>query len=49
MRNRELFFSDVINAAIQNDIQVDKVIFDDGFWLDIGIPENLVKAAQLHL
>ena len=49
MRNREVFFSDVINAAIQNGIQVDKIIFDDGICLDIGTPENLVKAAQLTL
>lgn len=46
-RNRELFLSDVINAAMKNDMKVDKVTFDDGICLDIGIPENLVKAAQL--
>ena len=47
IRNRELFFSDVINAAMQNDVQVDNVIFDDGICLDIGTPENLLKVAQL--
>ena len=47
MRNREVFLSDVINAAMQNDMKVDKVTFTDGICLDIGIPENLVKVAQL--
>ena len=46
MRDREVFFSDVINAAIQNDMQVDKLIFDDGVCLDIGIPDNLVKVVE---
>ena len=45
--NREVFFSDVIIAAMQNNMQVDKVIFDDGIYLDIGTHENLIKAAQL--
>lgn len=45
--NREVFLSDVINAAIQNNLLVDQIIFDDGICLDIGTPENLVKAAQL--
>ena len=49
LRDREVFFSDVINAAIKNGIQVGKIIFDDGICLDIGTPENLVKAAQLNL
>jgi len=47
LRNREVFLSDVINAAMQNDMKVDKVTFADGSCLDIGIPENLVKAARL--
>jgi len=48
MRNREVFLSDVINAAIQNDMKVDKVIFAGGNCLDIGTPEGLVKATQNH-
>ena len=47
LRNREVFLSEVINAAMQNDIKVDTVTFADGICLDIGIPDNLVKAAQL--
>lgn len=49
MGNREVFFSDVINAAIQNGLQVGKIIFDDGICLDIGTPENLIKASQLTI
>lgn len=44
MENREGCFSDVVNAAIQNGMLVDNVIFHEGFCLDIGIPENLVRA-----
>lgn len=47
MTDWEVAFSDVINAAIQSNMQIDKVIFHDGVCLDIGIPENLVKAAKL--
>lgn len=48
MRNREVFFSDVINAAMQNDMQVDTMLFSDGNCLDIGTHEGLVKATQNH-
>jgi glucose-1-phosphate thymidylyltransferase len=48
MINGEVFFSDVINAALKADIQIDNVVFDDGTFLDIGIPENLAKAAQFN-
>jgi glucose-1-phosphate thymidylyltransferase len=47
MRNREVFFSDVVNAAIKNDLQVDRVIFDTGIYVDIGTPENLAKVSQM--
>jgi glucose-1-phosphate thymidylyltransferase len=47
MRNQEVFLSEVINAAMLNDIKVDKVTFADGICLDIGIPENLANVAQL--
>ena len=47
LRNREVFFSEVINAAMQNDMKVEQVTFTDGICLDIGIPENLVMAARL--
>jgi glucose-1-phosphate thymidylyltransferase len=42
----ELHVADVIQAAIQNDMQVDSVIFKDGSCLDIGTPEDMMKAIQ---
>ena len=46
-KNRELCLSEVINAAIKRNIEVDYVIFDEGHCLDIGTPDNLVKALRL--
>ncbi len=46
LENREVCFSDVMNAAIQNDMLVDNVIFHEGVCLDIGIPENLVRVMR---
>jgi glucose-1-phosphate thymidylyltransferase len=43
----ELFVGDVIQAAIQNNMKVDTVIFKDGNALDIGTPEDLLKAVQI--
>ncbi len=42
----EVFLGDVIQAAIQNDLRIDKVFFTDGAYLDIGTPEDMVKAVQ---
>ena len=43
----EVFLGDVIQAAIQNDLRIDTVLFNDGDYLDIGTPEDMVKAVQL--
>ena len=43
---RELFVGDVIQAAIQNDMHIDTVVFPDGNCLDIGTPEDIIKVAQ---
>ena len=43
-KRRELFVGDVIQAAIDAGLQVEKVLFPEGNYLDIGIPGNLVKA-----
>lgn len=43
---RELFMSEVIQHAIDNDLQVEAVIFPDDSCLDIGTPEDLVKAVR---
>jgi glucose-1-phosphate thymidylyltransferase len=42
----ELFVGDVIQAAIHNDLRVETVLFPDGTYLDIGTPDNLVKAVR---
>ena len=43
---QELFMSNVIQAAIKSNIHVESVLFSDGFCLDIGTPDDLVKAVQ---
>lgn len=40
----EEYVGEVIQAAIQEGLRVDKVIFDEGDYLDFGTPEDLVKA-----
>ena len=42
----ELFVGDVIQAAIQDNLQVDSVLFKDSYCLDIGTPEDLQKAIR---
>jgi len=41
---KELFVGDVIQAAIEDKIRIDSVLFKDGKCLDIGTPEDLMKA-----
>jgi glucose-1-phosphate thymidylyltransferase len=43
---RELFIGDVVQAAILNDFRVESVLFPDGTYIDIGTPDDLVKAVQ---
>ena len=43
---KEVFLGDVIQAAIQNNLRIDNVIFSDFTYLDIGTPEDMVKAVQ---
>jgi glucose-1-phosphate thymidylyltransferase len=43
---RELFVGDVIQAAIENDLRVEAEFFPDGTYLDIGTPDDLVKAVR---
>ena len=41
---REIFVGDVIQAALEEGLEVYPVRFDDGAYLDIGTPEDLVQA-----
>lgn len=43
---QELFVGDIIQAAIHNDLQVEAVLFPNDLCLDIGTPDNLVKAVR---
>jgi glucose-1-phosphate thymidylyltransferase len=47
LEEQELFVGDVIQSAFENDIQVDSVVFKNGDYLDIGTPEDIVKAVHL--
>jgi glucose-1-phosphate thymidylyltransferase len=38
----------VIQAAIDHGLVVEAESFDDGRYLDIGTPEDLVRAVQHH-
>jgi glucose-1-phosphate thymidylyltransferase len=43
---RELFVGDVIQAAIDKGLPVETVLFPHGTYLDIGTPDELVKAVH---
>lgn len=45
--DQESFVGDVIQAAIHSHMQIDKVLFDNGNYLDIGTPEDMVNASQI--
>ncbi len=49
IRQRELFVGDVIQAAIDNNLNVEGVIFSDSTCLDIGTPDDLVKAIRSEI
>jgi glucose-1-phosphate thymidylyltransferase len=42
----ELPIGDVIQAAISNGLRVEAEVFPDGTYLDIGTPEDLVRAVR---
>jgi glucose-1-phosphate thymidylyltransferase len=46
-KQQELFVGDVIRAAMHNDMQIDTILFPDGNYLDIGTPEDMVRAAAI--
>lgn len=45
-KTKEIFLGDVINAAILEKVKIDKVIFQDGDYLDIGTPEDLARSVN---
>lgn len=42
----ELFVGDVFQAAIDAGLHVNSVVFEEGTYLDIGTPENLLQAVR---
>ena len=46
-KQKELHVGDIIHAAIQNDMKIDAVLFKEGSCLDIGTPDDLLKAVQI--
>ena len=44
--SRELFVGDVIQAAIDDNLHVEGIIFQDGTYLDIGTRDNLFQAVR---
>lgn len=48
VEEQELFVGDVIQSAFEHDMRVDSVVFTDGNYLDIGTPEDMVKAVHLN-
>jgi glucose-1-phosphate thymidylyltransferase len=46
---KELFLGDVIQAAIQDDMNVSSVTFANGKCLDIGSSEDMIKAIQMTI
>ena len=45
-RRPEVFLGNVIHEAIQKGLRIEKVIFDEGKYLDIGTPEDLAEAVR---
>ncbi len=46
--SRELHLGHVIQAAIDQNIGTDTIIFEQGTYLDIGTPEDLAKAVKTY-
>jgi len=45
-QQKELYLGDVFQAAIHNDMHIDTVIFHEGSCIDIGTPEDMVRAVN---
>lgn len=48
LKNIEIYIGDVVRAAIENNFNVDSVIFENGACLDIGTPEDLLISNAFH-
>jgi glucose-1-phosphate thymidylyltransferase len=48
-QSRELPLGDVIHAAVEHGLQVEAHLFSDGSFLDIGTPEDLIRATRMFV
>lgn len=46
VQQRELPIGDVVQTAIENNLRVEAEVFSDGTFLDIGTPEDLIRAVR---
>jgi glucose-1-phosphate thymidylyltransferase len=46
---RELYVGDVIQAGLQQGIRVETLVLDDGKYVDIGTPEDLMGAVKQNM
>ena len=49
IKQRELYVGDVIQAAIKAGLQAETVLFPNGQYVDIGTPEDLIKAIHANV
>jgi glucose-1-phosphate thymidylyltransferase len=47
--NIEVFVGDVIQAAVNTDIKIENVIFENGTYIDIGTADDLAQAVHLGI
>lgn len=46
--NQEIYLGHIIQAAIDQKISTDAIIFEEGTYLDVGTPDDLAKAVKLY-
>ncbi len=45
----EIYISDVVQSALNSGYKIENVVFNDGDYIDIGTPEDMVRATKVHL
>ena len=45
---KEIFLGDILQKAIESELTIDKVIFPESSYSDIGTPEDMITAIQRH-
>ena len=47
LKQKELYLGDVFQAAVNNEMNIDTVLFREGSCLDIGTPEDMIRAVKM--